>query len=276
MDTKTPLQDPRYYQIAVLGLLVIYGIVALDFEVRIENAVTIAATALAVQYAGTRFAALPRFDPLSPLITALSLTLLLRTDLVAVAALASCIAIGSKFLVRLRGKHVFNPANVAIVTLMVTTDHAWISSGQWGSAALGAFALACLGFIVLSRAKRAETTIVFLAAYAALLLGRAAWLGDPLAIPVHQLQNGALLLFAFFMISDPKTTPDSSIGRVLHAILVALVAFTIQFVLYEPHGPILALILCAPAVPLIDLVYRGRAYRWDRPSSRSLGQIKGV
>lgn len=265
MDIRTRLQDPRYYQIAVLGTLVAYGILALDFGIRLENAVAITLTALSVQFAATRLAGLPRFDPLSAVITSLSLTLLLRTDLVALAALAALIAISSKFLVRVRGKHVFNPANVAIVSLMASSDHAWISSGQWGSAALGAFAIACLGFIVLTRAKRAETTIGFLAFYGLLLLGRALWLGDPLAIPVHQLQNGALLVFAFFMISDPKTTPDAPVGRVVYGALVAVVAFVIQFVYYVPNGPILALILTAPLVPAVDALLRGSRYRW-RPS----------
>lgn len=264
MDTRARLQDPRYYQIAVLGTLVTYGILALDFGVRLENAFAIAITALLAQFAGTRLAGLPRFDPLSALITSLSLTLLLRTDLVAVAALAALIAISSKFLVRVRGKHVFNPANVAIVSLMASTDHAWISSGQWGSAALGAFALACLGFIVLTRAKRAETTIGFLGFYGLLLFGRALWLGDPLAIPLHQLQNGALLVFAFFMISDPKTTPDTAAGRIVYAMLVAGVAFAIQYLLYQPHGPILALVALAPLVPVIDSLLQGTTYRWTR------------
>jgi Na+-translocating ferredoxin:NAD+ oxidoreductase RnfD subunit len=276
MDIKARLQDPRYYQIAVLSSLVLYGVVALDFGVRFENAIVIVATALAVQFAGTRAAGLPRFDPLSPLITSLSLTLLLRTDLVAIAAAAATIAIGSKFLVRVRGKHIFNPANVAIVTLMVFSDHAWISSGQWGSAALGAFALACLGCIVLTRAKRAETTIAFVCAYSLLLFGRALWLGDPLMIPLHQVQNGALLLFAFFMISDPKTTPDTPVGRIIYAMLVASVAFTIQFVFYQPHGPIIALVLTAPVVPIIDLIFHGRIYHWDRPAAGLLRQIKGA
>lgn len=276
MNTIARLSDPRYYQIAVLAALVTYGIVALDFGIRAENAITIVLTALAVQFVGTRLAMLPRFDPLSPLITSLSLTLLLRTDLALIAALAATIAISSKFLVRVRGKHVFNPANVAIVTLMFASDHAWISSGQWGSAAIAAFALACLGFIVLTRAKRAETTVGFLAFYALLLFGRAAWLGDPLTIPVHQLQNGALLIFAFFMISDPKTTPNTGIGRVVYAMLVATIAYTIQFVFYEPHGPIIALIIASPVVPLIDFVFNGKAYRWEQPSGRNLPRAKGV
>ena len=97
------------------------------------------------------------------------------------------------------------------------------------------------------------------------MFGRSVWLGDPLAIPLHQLQNGVLLIFAFFMISDPKTTPDARIGRVLYAALVASVAFVIQFVLYEPNAPVLALFVCAPVVPVIDAFFRGQIYRWDRP-----------
>ena len=274
------LRDPRYYQIAVLSLLLAYGIGALDFGIRWQHALLIAGTALLVQFAGTLYARLPRFDPLSPLITSLSLTLLLRTDEMPVAALAAALAIGSKFLLRFRGKHIFNPANFALVSLMLFSDHAWVSSGQWGSAAIGAFALACLGFLVLTKARRAETTVAFILFYAALLFGRALWLGDPLDIPIHQLQNGALLIFAFFMISDPKTTPNTPIGRVLYAGLVATVAYTIQFVFYEPNGPILALIVCALTVPFIDTFSQGRIYRWeqaaDRPRGSTIGSIKGV
>ena len=276
MTLKNHLKDPRYYQIAVLSSLVCFGVVALDFGIHWQNAVTIVATALGVQLLGTHYARLPRFDPLSPLITSLSLTLLLRTDELALAAAAAAIAIGGKFLIRFRGKHVFNPANMALVTLMLASDRVWVSSGQWGSAAIGAFTLACLGFLVLTRARRAETTIAFLLIYASMLFGRAVWLDDPLAIPMHQLQNGALLIFAFFMISDPKTTPNSAAGRVLFAAIVATIAFTIQFIYYEPNGPILALIISAPVVPLIDTLMRGQLYRWQRPAARAGNQVKGV
>lgn len=256
-------RDPRLYQIAVLGLLVGYGVVVLDFGIYWYNALSIAATALLAQFAGSRLMRLPSFDPKSALITALSLTLLLRTDHVLLASAAAAIAIGSKFLIRVNGKHVFNPANIAIVSLMLLSERVWISTGQWGNAAIGAFALACLGFIVLTRAKRAETTIAFLVAYAALLFARAFWLGDPLAIPLHHLKNGALLIFAFFMISDPKTTPNTAAGRIVYAATVAGIAILIQFALYQPNGPVIALIVCAPLVPLIDYLKRGRNYQWS-------------
>jgi Na+-translocating ferredoxin:NAD+ oxidoreductase RnfD subunit len=276
MKLLSRLRDPRYFQVAVLTSLLAVGIGVLDFGIRWQNAVTIILTAQLVQFLGTRLVGLPRFDPLSALITSLSLTLLLRTEFASLAAAAAVIAIGSKFLVRFRNKHIFNPANVALVSLMLLSDSAWVSSGQWGSAAVGAFALACLGFLVLTRAKRAETTIAFLCAYGAMLFGRAIWLGDPLSIPVHQLQNGALLIFAFFMISDPKTTPDAPLGRVLFATFVAVIAFVIQFIFYQPNGPILALILCAPLVPMVDAILHGSQYRWDKPGAQPNPAFKGV
>ena len=270
------IRDPRWYQIAVLSSLLTFGVAVLDFGIRWQNALAIMATAQLVQFIGSRAVGLPKFDPLSALITSLSLTLLLRTDTIALAAMAAIIAIGSKFLIRARGKHVFNPANVALVALVLTSESAWVSSGQWGSAAIGSLALACLGFLVLTRARRAETTLGFLLAFALLLVGRAIWLGDPLSIPLHQLQNGALLIFAFFMISDPKTAPNSAAGRLVFGAFVAGVAYVIQFVFYEPNGAILALVMSAPCVPLIDAIAHGSHYRWNRPARDPVRQIKGV
>ena len=66
-----------------------------------------------------------------------------------------------------------------------------------------------IAILVLRAAHRSDIAIFFLVAHATLLLVRAVWLGDPLAIPLHQLQSGSLLIFSFFMISDPRTTPDS-------------------------------------------------------------------
>src|SRR5436309_3197378 len=94
--------DPRLYQIAVLTLLLAYGMTALDFDVGVLQCATIFASALAVQFLGTRLTGLSRFDPRSALISALSLCLLLRSNDLSIAVAASVIAIGSKFVVRVR------------------------------------------------------------------------------------------------------------------------------------------------------------------------------
>ena len=109
------------------------------------------------QWACTRLANLPRFDPRSALISALSLCLLLRTDDLAVAALGAIVAIASKFLIRVGKKHVFNPTNGGLVAMLLLTPAAWVSPGQWGNLAFFAFLMACLGGLVVNRAARATS-----------------------------------------------------------------------------------------------------------------------
>lgn len=257
--------DPRLYQIASLSTLLLYGLIWLRFEVSVTQiAITISA-ALLTQYAGTRAYNLPVFDPKSPLISSLSLCLLLRTNDLAVAALASFIAIASKFVIRWKDKHVFNPTNLALV-VMIAGGLGWISPGQWGQVAWFGFLIACLGSLVVTRAARADVTLAFLAFYVGLLFARALWLGDPLTIPLHQIENGALLIFAFFMISDPKTTPDSKTGQIIYALLVALAALYVQFGLFTPNGPLWGLIACAPLVPLLDRLFPDTRYAWPDAS----------
>jgi enediyne biosynthesis protein E5 len=265
-NEKSPKKrDPRLYQIAVLGTLLLYGVTVLDFEVQPVKAAVIIASALACQWLMTRLFSLPRFDPKSALISGLSLCLLLRTNALGLAVTAAAVTIASKFLIRARGKHVFNPTNFGLAAMLLFADGVWVSAGQWGSAAVFGFFLAGLGGLVVHRARRGDVTWAFLAAYSALLCGRAVWLGDPWTIPLHQLQNGAFLIFAFFMISDPKTTPDTRPGRLLYATLVAAVALFIQFGLFEPNALLWALVGCAPLVPLVDRLLPGERYRWPFP-----------
>ncbi|HTQ79897.1 MAG TPA: DUF2330 domain-containing protein, partial [Thermoanaerobaculia bacterium] len=264
--------DPRIYQILTLASLLTYGVLCLCFEVRPATAAALLGTALLTQYAATRLLALPAFDPKSALISGLSLCLLLRTNSLWLAILTAVVTVGSKFVLRVHGKHIFNPTNFGIVAMIVATGQVWVSPGQWGNAAFLGFLFACAGGLVVNRAERSDVTYAFLGFYLAGLFGRALWLGAPFAIPLHQLENGAFLLFTFFMISDPKTTPDSRAGRVLFAGLVATLALTITFVLYRTNGLLYSLALLSPAVPLIDRLLPGTRHAWrPRPLAAPAG-----
>jgi Na+-transporting NADH:ubiquinone oxidoreductase subunit NqrB len=254
--------DARYYQIATLASLLAWGLVGLRFDIRWDVAFVMALAAFATQYLASRAAGL-RFEPKSALISILSLCLLLRTNHLPLAALAAVLTVGSKFLLRIDGKHVFNPTNFGIAVTMAATGAVWVSPGQWGTGAFFAF-LSCLGGLVIHRAARSDVTYAFIAFYATVLFGRALWLGDPLSIPLHQMQNGAFLLFSFFMISDPKTTPESRAGRILFALAVALGAAYVQFVLFRPNGLIWSLVLVSTTTPLWNRLLPGRRYDWDR------------
>src|SRR5205814_7013796 len=201
------------------------------------------------------------------LISGLSLCLLLRTTRADLAALAAIVTIAGKFLIRARGKHLFSPTNGGIVAMLLITNQVWVSPGQWGAPAFFAFLMACAGSLVVNRAARADVTYAFIACYCALLFGRSLYLGEPLTIPFHRLESGALLLFTFFMISDPKTTPDSRAGRVLFAALVAFGAWYVQFRLFRTNGLLWSLAACSMAVPLIDQLLPGSRYSWSPATS---------
>lgn len=271
---KKPRIDPRYYQISILSSLVIYGYTFLDFEIELPFALTVVVTALASQYTFTKFLTDKTFDPRSCLISALSLCLLLRTGSLGVAALCAFITIGAKFTFRFNGKHIFNPTNFGLIAVMLLFENAWVSPGQWGSAAVAGFFIACLGFLVVNRAERSDVTWAFMFFYSLLLFARAYWLGDPLSIPLHQLQNGAFLIFTFFMISDPRTTPDTRQGRILFALLVALGAYYISYVMFEVNGLIWSLGFFALTVPVIDMLFPGSKYEWEKYRHKKI-QING-
>ncbi len=254
--------DPRVYQIAVLAGLLVYGVTRLDFEIGSARALAILAAALVTQALCMRWTGPPGFEPKSALISGLSLCLLLRGQAPWLALVAPALAVASKFVLRWRGKHLFNPTNFALVALMVLGGPVWVSPGQWGNTTWLAFLFACLGGVVVQRAARADVTFSFILAWAALLFGRAHGLGQPAAVPLHQMQSGAFLLFSFFMISDPRTTPDSRAGRVLFAGLVALGAGFVQFVLYRTNGLLWSLAVCSLLVPLIDGLLPGPRHAW--------------
>ena len=259
--------DPRHFQISVLGTLLVVGIARLGFPVDASDVAAAMASALATELLVARLRG-KLFDPRSPFISSLSLSLLLRASSPWVYAFAGAAAIGGKALLRVRGKHLYNPAALGIAAAVLLTDRAWISPGQWGSGPLLLFLFACAGGMVVHRALRSDVSWIFLVSYAALALGRAAWLGDPWVVPLHGLQSGAFLLFAFFMVSAPKTTPDARPARIGYAICVAGGAAWVHFGLHQPNGFLWSLLALAPIVPLLDLLAPGARYRWgQRPGS---------
>src|SRR5437762_6772996 len=266
------MSDPRLYQVGTLAALLIYGMGWLDFDITAARAMLVLAAVLATQWVCDRSSGGGpfRLTARSALISGLSLCLLLRTNRADLAALAAIVTIASKFLIRVHGKHVFNPTNGGIVAMLLLTNQVWVSPGQWGAAAFFAFLMACAGSLVVNRAARSDVTCAFIVCYAALVFGRSLYFGEPLAIPLHRLESGALLLFTFFMISDPKTTPDSRAGRVLFAALVAFGAWYVQFRLFRTNGLLWSLAVWSMAVPAIDQLLPGRRYSWSSPKGAAV------
>ncbi len=257
--------DPRHFQILTLSSLLMLLILWSDFAPELHIMTMIVVAALGTQYLCFKCFNIPSNDYRSPLITSLSLALLFKTNLIWLYPLMAVVAIASKFFVRANNKHIFNPANAAIVVgLILLPDNVWVSPGQWGNAIWLGFALISFAALVLSRAGRADMALFFLGSWAFLLFARAIWLGDPLEIPLHNLQSGALLIFAFFMISDPMTTPNHRIGRFIFAFSVACLAYILQYEFQVGEAIFYALFAVCLTTPIIDYFLKDGFYQWRR------------
>ena len=254
--------DARFIQIVFLGTLLLFGALVRDFALHWEQVALAFAAGLGAQAFWIKALGLKNVGYLSALVTCLGTSILVRADSLWVHPLLAALAMSAKFTIRIRGKHLYNPANLAVIVAIAVVPGAWASPGQWGSDVLIGLWFVCLGVTVTTSAKRLDIAWAFLGSYTALLAARMLILGQPHAVLIHQLGTGALLLFTFFMISDPMTTPNRRALRIVYAVLVAVLAFVWQFHLFQPNGPVWALFLLTPLVPLIDWLWPGKKHLW--------------
>jgi hypothetical protein len=266
--------DARWFQIGFLISLLFFGAVARDFSITPLQLGLTFASAILTQAAWQWGLDLPSKNGsrgyLSAIVSAIGISILVRAESSWAHPLLACIAMSSKYLVRLGPEdcksHVFNPANLAALLACCVLPGTWLSPGQWGSETLLALWLIALGGLVTQRIARWDVSVAFLGAWAVLLAGRLVWLEYEWevghAMWLQQISNGATLLFAFFMISDPMTTPQHARARIGYAIGVAIAAFVWQYILFKPHGLILMLAAASLAVPVINWRWQQRRFEW--------------
>jgi Na+-transporting NADH:ubiquinone oxidoreductase subunit NqrB len=259
-------KDARVFQILFLASLLSVGVLTRDFTLRWEQmALTFAAGLMTQIYALHRIG-MPNGSYLSAVVTCFGLSILLRADSLWVHPLIAIIAIGSKFVLRVNGKHLYNPANLGVMVALILLPGAWVSPGQWGHDLVAAGWFLMLGSVVTGRARRWDVSWMFLGCFLGMVALRMLLLGQNPWVFVHQLGNGALLLFTFFMISDPMTIPNHRRARLLYAAIVAGFAIFWQYGLFKPNALVWALFLCTPLVPLLDRWWKAERFQW-RPAT---------
>ncbi len=268
------LMDARYFQIVFLISLLLFGALARDFSLTSNQILTTFITALATQAAWQFGLKLPNRNNLkgylSALITTCGICILVRSDVAWAQPTLAAIAMSSKFMFRFgKGKargHILNPANLAAFLAMTVMPHAWLSPGQWGQETLAMLWMVALGGMVTGRISRWDISLTFIITWLGLLAARLIWLGYTPALGLdmwlHQALNGATILFAFFMISDPMTTPQHRHARIAYAICVAITAFLWQYGLFKQQGMIVALFVWSFSVPLWNKVFREDRFSW--------------
>jgi Na+-transporting NADH:ubiquinone oxidoreductase subunit NqrB len=268
-------KDPRYVQIFFQLVLLLYGNYRLDWDYSprfylIYIGASFFFFLLAEGLQGRLHNSIPgcreriRYGWPSVIISSLGLCLLLRTQRWEIALLASGITILSKYLIRIEGRHVFNPSALGIAATITCTGEAWFNPGQWGSGATIFFLVLLTGLTLVSRIHRAGIGLVFLGAFMLFLfLRQMVYLRWPADFFLQSVSTGSLLVFSFFMITDPKTIPDRSLPRIIWAIAVAALAFYLATFRFVQGAPLWALVILQPLVPLLNRIFRGTAFRWN-------------
>lgn len=200
----------------------------------------------------------------SALITGLGLCLLLRANDYRTMILAGCLAIASKFVLKVKGKHFFNPANFGIIMALMFTTDAWVSPGQWGTDWWYMLLFLGTGGIILNKVGRWDTSATFFLVYTCLEAVRNYWLGWSGDVLLHQLSSGSLLLFALFMLTDPRSIPNATRSRLIWAVSIAILTFFLQHFFYLPTAIFWALFLLSPLTIVLDNLWSAPRFLWQK------------
>jgi Na+-translocating ferredoxin:NAD+ oxidoreductase RnfD subunit len=197
----------------------------------------------------------------SSYITGISVGILVRSPAFWPYALCSLISITSKYVLRFKDRHIWNPSNFGIsVLLFLAADTVASLSIQWGNFLLPMMAIWALGATIIWRLRRFHITGTYVASFLIFAFIRCWMTGNPWQAEIAPITGPEYQLLIFFMITDPKTTVRSWKGQCIVAFSVALVEMILRLnqVIYAPFY---ALFMVGPAALLIDMWLQSRRKR---------------
>lgn len=194
----------------------------------------------------------------SAYITGISVGILVRSPAYWPYVLCSVISIMSKYVLRVKGRHIWNPSNFGIaVLLLLAPETMAVLSIQWGNNLLPIVVIWTLGSIIIWRARRFHISATYVLSFFLFAFLRAWITGHPWQAEMAPITGPMYQLFVFFMITDPKTTVRSRTGQCVVAFCVALAEFFLRLdqVVY---AAIFALFFVGPAANLIEIWWDSR------------------
>jgi Na+-translocating ferredoxin:NAD+ oxidoreductase RnfD subunit len=190
----------------------------------------------------------------SAYVSGISVGMLIRSPAFWPYALCSALSITSKYLIRVDGRHIWNPSNLGVVAMLVlAADSVAGLSVQWGNTLLPMAVVWCFGSVIIHRLGRFHITLTYVASFVAFSFLRAFVTGDPWPAEVAPITGPMYQLYIFFMITDPKTTVQSSKrAQCLVAFLVAATEAVLRLFQFV-HAPYYALFIVGPIANLIEI-----------------------
>src|SRR5882762_10502166 len=197
----------------------------------------------------------------SAYITGISVGILVRSPAYWPYALCSLISIMSKYVLRLKGRHIWNPSNFGIaVLLFLAADTMAVLSIQWGNNYASLLIIWILGSIIIWRARRFHISATYVVSFFLFAFLRSWITGDPWQSEIAPITGPMYQLFVFFMITDPKTTVKPTLGQCAVAFSIALVELLLRLN-HVVYAPLYALFLVGPTAMLIEIWMESRRAR---------------
>jgi Na+-translocating ferredoxin:NAD+ oxidoreductase RnfD subunit len=260
--------DPRY----LIAFLITLVMVAAQLRYHMLGSYDRLALALGVCLATE--AVLSWFDRgkvvnlLSAYISGISLTLLIKPQGGALwpFVLGGVLAISSKYVLRYRGNHLWNPTNFAVAALLLLApDRVSVLSHQFGNDLTTNLVIWIFGLIVVARVGVLHITLTYVASFLLLNSARALAFGQPVLPEIAPITGPMYQLFVFFMITDPRTIVRGRQRQIVVAVVIAVMEALIRFAsdkgwplptAFNVAPAFLALALVGPVAKWLDLQRR--------------------
>jgi len=257
--------DPKYLIVFLITLVLVVGEARYNILGGYDRLASALGTCLATEVLLSRLLRGRVANLSSAYITGISLALLIKpqANILWPFVLGGFLAIGSKYVLTYRGRHLWNPSNFAIALLLLAAaDSVAVLSHQWGNDLRINLVIWAFGLAVASRARVLHVTLTYVVCFLLFAVLRNAIVGGPLLAELAPITGPMYQLFVFFMVTDPRTTVSARRGRIVVVAIVALVETVIrlagdfQLALWRPlypSPPLLALAIVGPIAMWWDL-----------------------
>jgi Na+-translocating ferredoxin:NAD+ oxidoreductase RnfD subunit len=217
-------------------------------------------TAVAVELGAGRLTYGSWPHPASAYTSGISVGILVRAPMLWPFALCSALSILSKYVLRVKGRHLWNPSNFGLCVLFFPAAYGLLDvaplNTQWGNNMWPMLVIWIVGLYTIWKVKRFHITATYIVAFVGLAFVRSLITGDGFWTEVAPLTGPMYQLFALFMITDPVTTVSSRSGEMGVTVLIAIVEFFLRLAEFIA-APFYALFLVGPAAMLVETLWTG-------------------
>ena len=263
--TQVPVQrkpwfslDNGYIAPALITCILLVGQLSFGILESYPKTLLAIVTSIALEMALGRIFVHKWLNPASAYISGISVGILVRSPAYWPYALCAAISITSKYVLRVKGHHIWNPSNFGIsVMLFLAPETVATLSIQWGNYLLPMLVIWVLGSVIIWRLRRFHITGIYVASFIAFAFLRSWLTGSPWQSEIAPITGPMYQLFIFFMITDPRTTVRSKRGQCLVVFLVAAVEMVLRLdqIVYAPFY---ALFVVGPTAMLIEIWLESR------------------